>query len=113
MLSSERVRSFSQLPAPLLTAYSNSAPMEASRHAPVPWYLTWLKNEGKALENSLPSCERGLFEEQLYRVEEFLRGRKSQGKGLAIFAGPDTWETVLLQEQTANELHWGKPALAQ
>ena len=113
MLNSERLRSLSELSAPLLTVYLDTAPVKASQHAPVPRYLTWLKNEAKTVIRSVLSGELNLFREQLHRVEEFLEGRIPRGKGLAIFAGPATWETETLQVEIANELHWGKPALSQ
>lgn len=113
MLNEGRLQSLSRLPQPLLTAYLNTASAEASRHAPVPSYLAWLKKEAHSIVDNLPPNERGLFREQLHRVEEFLQDRTPAEKSLVIFAGPQTWETVSLQAEISNELHWAKHALSQ
>lgn len=113
MLNASRLRTLSQLPPPLLTAYLDTKSAEASRHEPVPQYLTRLKNEAKSLALGVPAAEEGIFHEQLKRIEEFLRGRTSQERGLVIFAGAAAWELVSLQVEVKNELRWGKPALSQ
>lgn len=113
MLSAGRLQSLSGLPQPLLTAYLNTISAKASRHAPIPPHLTWLKKEANSIVDSLPPIERRLFREQLHRVEEFLRNRKPAEKSLVIFAGSKTWETVSLQVEVISELHWAKPAIAQ
>jgi len=113
MLNGGRLQSLSRLPQPLLTAYLNIASPEASHHTPVPPYLTWLKKEANSIADKLPANERGLFREQLHRAEEFLHDRTPAEKSLVIVAGPKTWETVPLQLEISNELHWAKPALSQ
>ncbi len=113
MLNDGRLKSLSQLPQPLLTAYLNITSADASHHGPVPRYLTWLKKGGNSIIENLPPDERGAFREQLHRVEEFLRDRLPAEKGLVIFAGPKTWETVSMQVEIADELHWAKPAISQ
>jgi hypothetical protein len=108
-----RLDSLWQLPAPLLTAYLETGPAEASHHGPVPAYLTWLKKEAKSIAEGVPRSEQDLFEEQLRRVEGFVRERAWAGKNLVIFAGSATWEVVPVRVEIENELHWGKPALTQ
>jgi hypothetical protein len=113
MLNEEKLQSFSRLPEPLLTAYLNTASDDASRHTPVPSYLAWLKKEANSKIDHLSPIERGLFREQLHRVEEFLHNHRPAEKSLVIFAGPKTWVTVSLQVKIANELHWPKAAVSQ
>jgi hypothetical protein len=113
MLNEIKVQSLRQLSGPLLTAYLSTNPADSSRHGLVPEYLTWLKQEAKVLAENVPHSERGLFGEQLNRLEDFLRGRIPEETGLVIFAGPGTWEIVPLRLDVENELHWGKPSLAQ
>lgn len=113
MLNAKRLHSLSKLPAPVLTVYLNIASVEASQHTPVRRYLIWLRAEAKSLVERVPASERELFWEQLHRVEEFLRDRVPQGRGLVVFAGLATWETVSLQTEIGNELHWGKPAVSR
>lgn len=109
MITRETLHSLSRLPQSLLTVYLNTMSTEASQHTPVPSYLAWLKKEANSLVDSLPPNERGLFREQLHRVEEFLYNRAPAEKSLVIFASPKKWEVVPLQVKISNELHWESP----
>jgi hypothetical protein len=113
MLNAKRLQSLSQLPAPLLTAYLRTSSGQASLHGPVPGYLTWLKKEAKSLAPNAVSAEHKLFQEQVGRIEAFLRERKAHERGLVLFAGPGAWELISLHVEVENELHWGRPAMTQ
>jgi len=113
MIGSERLHSLSRLPAPLLTAYLRTCPDNASVHPPVRTCLAWLRQEAESLASGLSRGESSLFRQQLRRLEEFLHDRSVREKGLVVFAGQDAWETIDLQVEIANELHWGKPAVTQ
>ncbi|MGH9703776.1 MAG: VLRF1 family aeRF1-type release factor, partial [Candidatus Acidiferrales bacterium] len=93
--------------------YLSTNPAKSSGRDSTEPCLTWLNSTGKVMLEELPASEQGLFLLQLVRVEEFLRERRPNEKGLAIFAGPRIWEIVPLQLDVQNELRWGKPALAQ
>jgi Bacterial archaeo-eukaryotic release factor family 10 len=105
--------SVSRLPIPLLTVYVNTNPARTSSRALVPECVTWLKEKAKSLIEGVLPTERRIFQEQVDRVEDFLRNRKTHEKGLVIFAGPETWELKPLQLEVENALHWGRPATAQ
>jgi hypothetical protein len=113
MVNEMKVQSLRQLPGPLLTVYLNTRPADSSRHGLVPSYMTWVKREAKSLAENVSHHERGPFQEQLSRLEDFFRGRIPEESGLVIFAGPGTWELVPLRLDVENELHWGEPSLAQ
>jgi Bacterial archaeo-eukaryotic release factor family 10 len=113
MLDTKRFHLLSKLPGPLLTAYLKTGPDDLSVHPPVPSCLACLKKEANSIAESLPANECELFRQPLRRLEEFLRDRTPRGKSLVVFAGPEAWETVELQIEVANELHWGKAAMAQ
>jgi len=113
MLTTDRLETLSLMAAPVVTAYLYTKPSDASQHALTPAHLAWLKTEGRAIAKRLPAEERGAFLGQLNRVEEFLRDHVPHERSLAIFAGPSAWETIPLQMEVRNELHWGKPALGQ
>ena len=68
---------------------------------------------GKALLTGVPAEERKLLEEQLDRVELYLRDRVRTQRGMLVFAGAELWQPVPLQVEVQNELHWGRPALSQ
>lgn len=108
-----RTASFSQLPIPVLTVYVNTIPARTPNRRLVPECVIWLKKEAKSLAESALPTERRIFHEQVDRIEAFLRNRKTQGRSLVIFAGPETWELEPLQVEVENALHWGRPALAQ
>jgi hypothetical protein len=57
--------------------------------------------------------DRKLFRRQLARVDHYLRTGRPRSRGLAVFAGAKTWQTIPLQVEVAEELHWGKPSLQQ
>jgi len=113
MLGIKEVRAFLSLPQPVLTAYLDVNPAKPVNRGPDPEYLTWLNAAGKGLANSLASDQQKALREQVERVETFLRGRIAPRRGMLIFAGPETWESVPLQIPVQNELHWGRPAVAQ
>lgn len=113
MLDTKRVHRLSQLPSPLLTAYLKSGPDDPSLHPPVRSCLSWLRKETNSIAEGLPPNECDLFRQQLRRLEEFLHHRTPREKSLVVFAGPEAWETVALQFEVANELHWGKAAITQ
>jgi hypothetical protein len=113
MLDTQRFQSLYKLPLPLLTAYVRIRPDDASKHSPVPSCVTWLKKEANSIARKLSPNECGLFREQLNRVTDFLQDRNSHEKSLVIFAGPNAWETVPLDVEVGDELHWGKPAVPQ
>jgi hypothetical protein len=113
MLNLRLVQSFSRLPQPILTVYLNASPAGRARRILVPPYLIWLKTRAKRLAEGLAGPERDLFQKQMNRAEKFLSQHVPRQRGLLIFAGPKTWELVPLPLEVKNELHWGKPALAQ
>ena len=113
MLTMDRLETLSRMASPLVTVYVYANPSEASQHSLTPAGVAWLKTEGRAVANRLPVEEQEVFLEQLNRVEEFLRDRVPHERSLVIFAGPSRWETIPLQIEVQNEIHWGKPALGQ
>ena len=113
MFNTKRLHLLSKLPAPLLTAYLKTSPDDASLHPPVRSCLAWLRQEADSLAQSLPRNECDDFRLQLRRLEEFLHDRIPGEKSLVVFAGPRAWETVALQVEISNELHWGKAAVTQ
>jgi hypothetical protein len=113
MLKPNLLRSLPEAPPPILTVYLDTNRAEVSNRNPTPGYMVWLRSKANALSASIPSKEKKLFLEQLKRVEELLHTHGSSQRGLAIFAGPKTWEIVALQINVRNELSWGRPSLSQ
>jgi rubrerythrin len=113
MLNTTFLTSSAELAAPVLTAYLDTASVESHGLQNKRGYLPWLRKQAKSLVENVRPNERGLFEQQLERLESFLRDHTPQGKGLVVFVGPETWELAPLQQRVENELHWGRPALTQ
>jgi len=113
MFTAASISSLLQLPRPLLTVYLDTNPRTKDNIGSVPGYLTWLRTEAKSASRGVPAREQQLLREQLDRVEQFLRDKGTQQRGLLIFAGPTTWQPISLTVELENELRWGRPALSQ
>lgn len=113
MVSTRFVDSLSEMAAPVLTAYLNTQPPDASKQPLATESLVWIKKQAKEVAETLPEKEQKRFWRQVGRVEEFLLGRKPLEKALVIFAGTGTWKVAPLHVPIANELHWGRPAVTQ
>jgi hypothetical protein len=113
MLTISQLETLSQMASPLLTLYVHRSLVDSSLHGLTPEHQTWLKNESHVIAASLPPAQRQVFSKHLERVEEFLQQRPPHERSLVIFAGPAVWKVVSLRREVPNELHWGKPALAQ
>ena len=113
MFAAGAISSLLQLPRPLLTVYLDTNPRNKDNVGSVPAYLIWLRTEAKAASQGVPAGELPLIREQLDRVEQFLRDKGTQQRGLLIFAGPTTWQPIALTVEVENELRWGRPALSQ
>jgi len=113
MLNTNRIQSLRKMQEPLLTVYIETGTNDASKHAPAPSCLAWLKKEANSILGGLAQTERDAFLGQLHRVEEFLHKRHAQEKSLVIFAGARDWEVIPLQVGVEPELRWGKPAVTQ
>jgi len=113
MLDAKRIHSLPKIPPPVLTAYLDTNPANSRNQGHPPGYIIWLKSRAKVLGIRLQPAERKQWQEQIARVEDFLRNERPQARGAAIFAGPKTWEVLPLQVEVEDELHWGRPSLTQ
>ena len=113
MVSMKFVNSLSELASPVLTAYLNTQPADASKQPLATESLVWLKKQAKEAAATVHEKEQKRFWRQVERVEEFLIGRKPQEKAVVIVAGTGTWKVVPLHVPVENELHWGQPAVTQ
>lgn len=105
--------SLSDLQVPLLSAYININPANSGNRGLIPGYVIWLKQVSKSFAPSVLPAELEIFQAQIRKVEEFLRNWKAGEKSLVILSGPKEWKVIPLQIAVENEIHWGRPALAQ
>jgi Bacterial archaeo-eukaryotic release factor family 10 len=113
MLSTKQAFELSEIEAPLLTVYLNTDPAEAANRRSMPGYLSWIRKEAQNISRDVLPQEQGAFRQQVERIEEYLRDRKSTEKSMLILSGPTTWKPMPFHVPVGNELHWGRPALAQ
>ncbi len=113
MSLASRISHLPQVPPPVLTAYLDVNPANPRNQNTPRGYVRWLKATGQALNKQLPRSARKDFRSQLNRVDEYLQTAQPRSRGLVVFAGPHVWETIPVQVEVADELHWGKPSLQQ
>jgi release factor family 10 len=113
MASKIQTELFLDLQVPLLTAYINTNPANSGNRGLVPAYVTWLRQESKSLAPSVLPTEQKIFQDQVRKIEDFLRNWKAEEKSLVVLSGQEEWEVIPLQIAVENEIHWGRPALAQ
>ena len=113
MLDANKIHSLPRLTPPVLTAYLDTNPANARNQGHPPGYIIYLKSRGKIIGGRAPKSEQKLFQEQLKRVEEYLRHQPPHSRGKLIVAGPEVWEVLPLQVEVEDELHWGRPSLTQ
>jgi peptide subunit release factor 1 (eRF1) len=65
------------------------------------------------MESNVSGTQKKLFQKQLRRITDYLRHSRRGQRGIAVFAGPESWEVLSLQVEVSDELHWGLPSLKQ
>jgi len=113
MFTTKQLEALAQMAAPVLTVYVATNLSEEFLHNATPRAVPWLKDESRIIGARLSPEAQAQFLKQVEHVENFLAERVPHERSLVIFAGPGVWETVPLQFVVQNELHWGKPDLAQ
>jgi hypothetical protein len=113
MLSVKEILSLTGVASPVLTAYIASEQMNKATGKSVPIDVRWLRKEAETLAKNLDAADAKNFRRQLSRTEKVLTEQPPKAKGIVILAGPKTWTLFPLPLKVENELHWGKPAVAQ
>lgn len=113
MIAANQIQSLASLKEPVVSLFLNTENPNPSRHPRVAADVSWLRKNKLALEDSLTAHEAKVFDKVFARVEEFLEGRHSHEKAMAIFAGQNTWTVLSLEAAVQHEIHWGKPAVGQ
>lgn len=112
MLTPGLIESLPELPAPILTVYLDTNREKTANRALEPKYLINLGSQAKLTEETLDPEDCGGFRKQVERAEAYLRIHPPSSKGVAIFAGPDSWKFVPLEAPVEDDVHWGAPNLA-
>lgn len=113
MVLVDQVRAMEKIREAILTVHRNTGNQSSSRHPRVPACLAWFRKEADRVLSALRHPEKKEFFRETRRVERFLESRRPEERALVIFAGKKIWSVIPLQTGVENEMHWGKPALAQ
>src|SRR5581483_10409513 len=113
MTLAKRLSRLAQLPPPVLTVYMDVNPANPRNQGTPRGYLTWLQSQGRVLSRGLSRDARKKFQRQLARIDKFLRTRRPPTRSIIVLAGPHVWDSVPLQVEITEEMHWGKPSLQQ
>lgn len=106
------LESFAEGSQPFLSLYLEPLKRSSNGRPGLSSY-PWLRKQAKTLSAGMALAERDAFRVQFERIERFLGGSTTGNAALAIFSAPDKWICLHLPSSVSNELHWGKPALAQ
>jgi hypothetical protein len=112
MLTPGLIESLPELPAPILTVYLDTNREKTANRSLEPAYLINLGSQAKLTEEKLVPEDCGGFRKQVERTEAYLRVHPPSSKGVAIFAGQDSWKFVPLEAAVEDDVHWGAPNLA-
>lgn len=87
----------------------NTDPSLAQNQRPNPAYRIWTHGAVQRLLRRLPPDARQRAEPAAQRVLAHVGAMPQQGRGLAIFGGPDLWETWSVPFPLPNHLAYGRP----
>lgn len=73
----------------------------------------WFGSHARQLLAAADSSEQIRLSRQIKRVQHFLKESIPEARGIALFAGPNTWHVIPLPSEPQNEIDWGKPKLWQ
>ena len=113
MLKPSVIQSLPTLTGPVLSVYLDTDRAKKRNRGVKPGYLIRLKSQAKSIAQTVSAEEQELFRKRLQRTEGYLQSRPPKCRGVIIFAGLNTWKFVPLQVEVEDEIHWGRPALAQ
>jgi hypothetical protein len=113
MLKAGVIQSLPALAAPVLTVYLDTDQAKQINRGIKPGYLIQLESHAKSIAQTVSPNEQKLFRKQLQRTVAYLARQSLHCRGVAIFAGKDSWEFVPLQVEVEDEIRWGAPSLAQ
>jgi hypothetical protein len=113
MLKAGVIQSLPALAAPVLTVYLDTDQAKQINRGIKPGYLIQLESHDKSIAQTVSPNEQKLFRKQLQRTVAYLARQSLHCRGVAIFAGKDSWEFVPLQVEVEDEIRWGAPSLAQ
>jgi predicted Zn-ribbon and HTH transcriptional regulator len=93
----------------VFSVYLDVDPTKPENQRPEPAWRIWARHALHELVQKLPKEERRAAKEVADRVVQHLRDRRSQGRGMALFAAPDLWRESVLPVPLPNRVRYGRP----
>lgn len=87
----------------------NTDPISVEHQRPNPAYRVWTHNAVRRLLSRLAADVREAAEPAAQRILAHVDAMPQEGRGLAIFAGPDLWQDYTLPFPLPNHLTYGAP----
>lgn len=110
MLDTERLNEVVKLDRDDVFSLSlNTDPTLAEHQRPNPAYRVWAHNAVRRLLSRLSPDVRRAAEPAAQRLLSHLDAMPQEGRGRAIFAGPDLWQAYTLPFPLPNHLTYGSP----
>lgn len=113
MLKPDIIESLPTFAGPVLSVYLNTNQAKKDNRGLKRGYLIRLESQAKSISQRVPPDDQELFRKQLGRTEVYLQNRPQRCRGVVIFAGSNSWKVVQLQVEVEDEIHWGRPVMAQ
>lgn len=113
MLKPSVIQSLPALPGPILTVYLDTDQAKQINRGLKPGYLIWLESQATSIAQTISPDDQQRFRKFVEQADSYLQRRPPACRSVMIFAGNNTWEFIPLRVSVENEVHWGRPALAQ
>lgn len=113
MLKPAVIQSLPALPGPILTVYLDTDQAKQMNRGLKPGYLIRLESQAKSILETIPPSDQQRFRKLVGQTDSYLQSRPPACRGILIFAGSNTWKRIPLWVAVEDEVHWGRPALAQ
>lgn len=101
------------MPEPVLSVYLATNPLRHLNRNCDHGCSRWFGTHARQLLAATDSAEQINLSRQIKRVQHFLKESLPEARGIALFAGQDTWHVIPLPSEPQNEIDWGKPKLWQ
>ena len=113
MLKPAVIKSLPALAGPVLSVYLDTDQAKKDNRGLKPGYLIRLESQAKKVSQTLSLDDQEPFRKQLLETEAYLQNHPPRCQGIVIFAGGKRKEVFPLQVPVEDEVHWGRPVLAQ
>lgn len=102
---------FERAPRDVLSIILDVDPTKPENQTTNPAYRIWAHSACSRLHETLPEAARGSADESVRRVLAYLSSGQRHGRGLAIYAATDLWQSFELPASVPNRIAHGRADL--